>query len=315
MKLSSTINDGIIQTLNRLCGATVNTYPFKAKISDLNDALDKYFKLAFDSGSEWSFDDINQTSPPIDVQSIVSGTNRYKVGTFTEKIMNLIKLEILDTDGKGVELIPEHINHLGESFQEAYLNTTDVTGTPSHYCKYGDFIYLRPTPDYSEADGLKAYFNRPASKFEFVSCSIANTTGIVTAVAHGLAIGDTVIFETDGTLNTGVTADTQYYVIAGSFTADTFTVSLTSGGAAITVSSTGSGCHFLKTSKEPGIPVIHHLYLVRKAALAYLSYINSPKLGFLPQQVMQDEREIKEYFGQRNRDIRQVMTTEDISYR
>lgn len=297
----------MIQTLDRLCGSTVNTYSFKSKITDFNDALDWYFSIAFDADGKWTFDDINKSSPPIDTQNIVSGTNRYKISSFTEKIINLIKLEVDNSSGTGLSLIPETIDDLEGSFDDVYINA--ISGTPTHYIKYGDYIYLRPKPNYDAADGLRAYFNRPASKFEFVSCSISNANpAVVTATAHGLSAGDTIIFETDGTLNTGLTADTQYYVLSTDLTADTFKFSATSGGTAVATSSTGSGCHFLKTSMEPGIVPIHHLFLVRRAALTNLSYINSPKLGYLPAMVAQDEKTIRDFFGSRTKDMRSRLT-------
>ena len=146
MKLSDTVNDGLVQTLNRLCGTTVNNYSFKAKTADINDALDWYFQLAFKADKRWSFDDINKTSPPIDTQDIVSGTNRYKFGSFTEKIINLIKLEILNSAGNGLALIPETFDDFGNvlgivsgqvsssgsrSFDDLYVNAD--SGTPTHY--------------------------------------------------------------------------------------------------------------------------------------------------------------------------------------
>lgn len=158
---------GIVQEINDICQSDNNSYPIESKTRRVNEAMDRFFILAFQSDGQWNFDDVNNAAPPIDTQNIVSGTNRYKVATFTEKIFNFIKLEILDSNGKGVVLTPEIINNLTSSFQELYLNTTDSVGVPNHYCKYGDFIYLRPTPNYSKTGGLKAYFNRPAARFVY----------------------------------------------------------------------------------------------------------------------------------------------------
>ncbi len=271
MLLSSNVNDGILNTLDRLCGTTVSTYSYRAKVADLNDALDWYFQLAFKAGSQWNFDDINNSSPPIDTQNLVSGTNRYKVGSFTEKIIDLLRLEILDSSGVGKLLTPETLQDLDGSFQDDYVDAD--AGAPTHYIKYGDFIYLRPKPNYSSTSGLKAYFNRPASKFEFVVCTIASgTPAVMTSAAHGLALNDTIVFQTEDSLGTGLSVDTQYYVISAGLTANTFEVSTSQGGSAVATSTSSSGtCSFLKTSKSPGIPSIHHQFLVSKAALTYLS--------------------------------------------
>lgn len=289
-------------------------------MADFNDALDWYFQLAFKADGQWTFDDINQTSPPIDTQNIVLGTNRYKVSSFTEKIINLIKLEILDSSSVGHELVPETFDSLGKStlgntsgivspgtggsFQQLYLDAS--SGTPTYYTKFGDFIYLRPKPNYSLSSALKAYFNRPASKFNFIAVVANADDTLTTTAAHGLSANDTVIFETDGTIPTGLTADTQYYVISSGLTTTVFKVSATLGGSAVDITNaqTSSNHAFLKTSGEPGVPSIHHQLLCRKAALTYLSYISSPKLGFLPQQVMMDERTISEFFSKRGKDVR-----------
>lgn len=308
--------------MNRLCSSTVNTYTYKEKVTDLNEALDWYLQLAFMSDKRWNFDDIAQTSPPIDTQDIVSGTNRYKVDSFTNKIIDLLKLEILDSNGNGITLLPETLDSFGnivgnesgrissingDSFRHTYIDAP--SGTPTHYIKYGDFIYLRPKPNYNYTAGLLAYFHRPLAKFSFVECTVTNATDTINSTAHGLAAGDEVIFETtdSGTLPGGVTKDTTYYVISSGLTADAFKVSATSGGSTISISSDGSGVIYLKTSGSPGIVSIHHQMLARKAALTYLSYQNSPKLGFLPTQVQIDEKAIMAYFANRGADIEPVM--------
>jgi len=60
---------------------------------------------------------------------------------------------------------------------------------------------------------------------------------------HGFTAGQTVFFMAgpSGSVPTGLTEGTIYYVIATGLTADAFQVSATSGGSAITPSSTGSG--------------------------------------------------------------------------
>jgi len=70
---------------------------------------------------------------------------------------------------------------------------------------------------------------------------VALTSGTFTLPAHGFAVGDTVSFSpaATGSLPGGVTEGTTYFVIT--IATDTFTVSATSGGASITVSSAGSG--------------------------------------------------------------------------
>lgn len=328
MQFSSSLNNGLVENLDRFCGTSITNYSLKNKAADINDALDWYFSLAFRAGLNWEFDDINQTSPPIDTQNLVSGTNRYKFSAFTEKIVNLINLEILTSSGTGQILLPETLDSYGNivgntsgqigdtigSLYDTYINAP--SGTPTHYLKYGDFIYLRPKPNFSVTSGLRAYFNRPASKFNFLAISSINTgTDVITSVfAHGMSVGDTVIFETDGTIPTGLTADTQYYV-ASVPSSTTFTVSATSGGSAVDITNaqTSSNHSFLQTSKEPGINSMHHLMLCRRAAKTFMDFNNTDgtynaRLSTLVPQLQADERTIEEFFGTRSKDIRQRLS-------
>lgn len=66
---------------------------------------------------------------------------------------------------------------------------------------------------------------------------------VVTWTGHGLVAGQPVVFSTTGSLPTGLTAGTVYYVISAGLTANEFQVSATAGGAAIDTSSAGSGTH------------------------------------------------------------------------
>lgn len=86
-----------------------------------------------------------------------------------------------------------------------------------------------------------------------VTVSVA-TPGVVTwPDGHGLEAGAPVIFEgTGGTLPTGLTADTVYYVLAAALTATTFTVSATPGGAAIATTAAGTATSITATAQPAG---------------------------------------------------------------
>jgi len=78
-------------------------------------------------------------------------------------------------------------------------------------------------------------------------CTITNASpAVVTWTAHGLTSGTAIIFSTTGSLPTGITAGTTYYVIATGLTTNTFQFSATPGGAAINTSSAGSGIHTVR---------------------------------------------------------------------
>lgn len=84
-----------------------------------------------------------------------------------------------------------------------------------------------------------------APKVGAVTVTIASP-GVFTQVAHGLAVGTPIKVTTTGSLPTGLTAGTTYYV-ATTPTADTFTVSATSGGSPIATTGTQTGVHTTTT--------------------------------------------------------------------
>lgn len=67
--------------------------------------------------------------------------------------------------------------------------------------------------------------------------------GVFSDTAHGLGVGDKVVFQTTGALPTGLTAGTTYYIISAGLTADAFEVSTTDGGSAVNTSGSQSGTH------------------------------------------------------------------------
>ena len=306
--------DGIADEILRICGATNAVYSNKSMIARLNAALDRYWFLVSESAPKGTADDINQTSLPMETQNLVAGTNAYKISSFTNKVLQILKLAILDDDAQEFDIGREDFESL-DDFAELYSTDTDDRGTPQYWTKMGDYIYLRPCPDYSETNGLRAYVNREMSKFTFVSFTVA-VTDLFTATAHGLLENDALIFESDGTIPTGITADTVvYYVIASGLTADAFKVSATIGGSTIDVTDTGTGNHkFLKVSKEPGVPVIHHSYLARQAALPYLIENKLPQLNGIAVQIQQDENAIIKYWSQRDKDLRNKITMKQRPY-
>jgi len=72
-----------------------------------------------------------------------------------------------------------------------------------------------------------------------VTISIA-APGVVTWANHGLSVNDTIRFTTTGALPTGLAINTTYYVKTV-LSANTFTVSTSAGGTAVTTSGTQSG--------------------------------------------------------------------------
>ena len=90
----------------------------------------------------------------------------------------------------------------------------------------------------TDAAGTTNYTKDPGTDPNVYISSFNATTDTFTANAHGLA-NDTRVWVSAGTLPTGFSASTNYYVIATA--ANTFQLSATQGGTAVNASSAGAG--------------------------------------------------------------------------
>lgn len=66
---------------------------------------------------------------------------------------------------------------------------------------------------------------------------------VFTLTDHGLVEGDKIRLETTGTLPTGLSLLTDYYVVYNGITTSTFQVSARPGGTPIATTAAGSGTH------------------------------------------------------------------------
>jgi hypothetical protein len=292
MKLYEPITkESIIDEVDRICNTTANSYKTKDKIARVNEGLDQYWFLAAESAPQGTLDDTSKTSAPIETQNLVSGTNAYKISSFTNKVLQILKVSVLDADAYEHDLIYIDFDDI-EDFDEFF--DTAVTGIPEYWTKLGDYIYIANTPDYSETNGLKCYVNRELSKFSYVTFTTTHATETINATAHGLSNGDVVLLVSEGTLPAGYSEDTAYYVVAKAD--NTFQVSLTIGGSAVAITTDGTGNHkFIKVSGEPGIPVIHHPYLSRYAAYKYMKS-DHPNFSKTREDLAMDKRDIQDYW-------------------
>lgn len=75
------------------------------------------------------------------------------------------------------------------------------------------------------------------------TATISNASPAVVTMTNTAAANDMVVFSTTGTLPTGLTAGTTYFVIASGLSGSQFEVSATKGGSAINTTGAGSGTH------------------------------------------------------------------------
>lgn len=114
------------------------------------------------------------------------------------------------------------------------------------------------------AEGMYAYYNHVVykctsshqscvSKEATVTVTIASPA-VVTWTGHGLAAGSAVSLTTSGALPSGLSSNTTYYVLSP--TTDTFTLSTTAFGTAVTTTGTQTGTHKAYTDDtQPDVSV------------------------------------------------------------
>lgn len=90
--------------------------------------------------------------------------------------------------------------------------------------------------------------------YEIFTVTIA-APGVITKQDHYLQTGEQVTFVTTGALPTGIVADTLYFVL--NVDRDTFQVSATRNGTAITTTGTQSGTHYYASDTPKRIIGVH----------------------------------------------------------
>ena len=107
-------------------------------------------------------------------------------------------------------------------------------------------VYFTRDGEIVDPDALIADITTSSVSTSFALTSILNASpAVFTKAGHGLASGDPFQLTTSGTLPTGLSLATTYYVIATGLTSSEFQASATLGGSAINTSGAGSGTHTL----------------------------------------------------------------------
>jgi hypothetical protein len=141
----------------------------------------------------------------------------------------------------------------GAVFTRITATKIQVTRSTGHGLANGNWITFNNLIGfYAFLNGTWEVENATATTFDFnlagattPSAAVTITTAnpaVITWTGHALAVGQTVTFSTTGTLPTGITAGTTYFVKTAT-AGTTFTISLTSGGTAIATTAAGTGIH------------------------------------------------------------------------
>jgi hypothetical protein len=100
---------------------------------------------------------------------------------------------------------------------------------------------------------FKVEWGAACASEDVVTISVATPAVVTWAGGHGLEAGSPVIFTpTGGTLPTGLTAGTVYYVLEDGLTPTTFSVGATPGGPAIATTAAGTATSITATAQPAG---------------------------------------------------------------
>lgn len=168
--------EGIVEKIDDLCGATLDTYPLIKRVRDINLGLDRVFSIIFKAGGKWKFDDSNHEDFPLITADLVAGQRDYAFTTDEEGnlILEIEKVFIktqANNGGQGVfqEIYP--VDPTSEHGTQGFTDGLNVQATPYRYQKLANAIILDSVPSYSQDDSIKMYISREANYF-----SVSDTT-------------------------------------------------------------------------------------------------------------------------------------------
>ena len=224
---------------------------------------------------------VTQTNTSAFVVETTGGTDIFQVDTSTPLINLFAKTNITKTDANafiveqagGTDVFKVNTTTPGVTISTLTGILKGTTGLVSVATAGVDYLAAVAGSDtnfqYNNAGALggSTFFNYATGNIPTIGDGNAQTTSIgtatvsnatpavVTKASHGLAINDRVIFTTTGALPAPLHPDAgtpvhdgvseYYYIISSGFTANSFQISLTRGGAAINTTTAGSGTHTL----------------------------------------------------------------------
>lgn len=154
-------NFDIISDIDFWAGTTSTTYPTEDKTRNINLGYDRVVSLILQADGRWQWDDANASDIPTGTINLVSGTQKYDLGTGVSTFLRIVKVACKDTGGTYRELEPMSL----QDFEGIDVMDATRTGTPTAYFKMGDYLVLNVIPNYSSTSGLKLYTQKNVSYF------------------------------------------------------------------------------------------------------------------------------------------------------
>jgi hypothetical protein len=187
----SSTKTGLVEMVRRLTNTDSNTYPIADLTADLNTIYSEYVSVMLSSDTRWQWDDSNFSTLPISTTDLVSGQRDYK---FNDTFLKVIKVYVKDATGNYYELTQLDPQDSVSNFEAMSMNENNSgnTGQPAWFDLDGDILRLQPSPNYSQTDGIKVFFQRYESVF--ASTDTTKVPAIPYPFHMGLAYGTAHIF-------------------------------------------------------------------------------------------------------------------------
>lgn len=158
-------NTGILQRARAMARVDATQWATANVVNSCNDWLNKIFTKGKILDAKFQLDDTNHTKLPIGTTNLVASQSDYSFLTDEQgnRITNLTRIDILDSDGLYRQLAPIDQAQLNGYALDEWMKTNDK---PIYYDKIADnIIRLYPTPATSVTAGIKYYFQRSPSYF------------------------------------------------------------------------------------------------------------------------------------------------------
>jgi hypothetical protein len=179
-------NTGILQQVRDILRVDANQWSTAKVVNSCNNYLDTVAGYAIGADRRFQWDDTNHTKLPIGTTNLVANQSDYSFLTDEQgnKILNLIRIDILDSDGIYRKLQPMDEVQIENEALDEWQKTA---GKSIFYDKIADnIVRLYPKPDTSVTAGLKFYFQRTPSYF--VATDTTKEPGVPALLHRGFVI-------------------------------------------------------------------------------------------------------------------------------
>ncbi len=135
----------------------------------LNAGFDRIMPLLYSFSSYIKWDDQTQADLPIGTFPIVANQSDYTISTDVNllDILSIAKVRILPSATSTTYQDLKLMTSDDELASEAMSPNSTTAGTPTHFLKHGNTIYLYPQPNYNAT--AKIFFEREANYFTTVT--------------------------------------------------------------------------------------------------------------------------------------------------